>query len=674
LELLDFQVLDSEDSPVVLVSELTNSNNKLRATQILSLEEAKSYNADAVFFRYFEDNNRSPIPQIYIYDNSSGKFNSKYPQIHKELWSSCGIPVFIVIEDFKIKIFDCRKPVKIDSAGIIFTREIASIDTRDIARYSSVIERYNAAKFSNGSFWESDENQNNFTFRKTPYNDLIESLKKLRKSYKIENNISPELSDYIIIISILMKYLEENGIDDHGNNLASNFFNDNVQCKTFLEVLEQNKLIELLCCLAEKFNGRIFSLQDSQKEALKKANLGPILDFFDGKKNHSGQFVLWPLYSFKHIPVELISNIYEEFIPDEDKGAVYTPHYLVNLLIDECIPLPDKTNFASIDENLKLIDISCGSGIFLVNSFRRLFQIFQVKEYYKTGVFPQKVDILTLRNLLKKNIFGIDINQNAVDLTKFSLSLAICHMLSPQQIWTELTFEDLGSENIRHNDFFEFISQSSNRKKYDLVIGNPPFNPPFDHKLRKAIKSSEYIRRIVKKHSLTSEPIGDNDLALFFLQQALLLLRENTGLLCLIQKSIPLLHTKKNEGFRKRLFEKFNVPQIIDFTPYRRVLFPNVTVPICTIFVENQPPSENGIVHIVVKRSKAGKERLFFEIDPYDVHFIERDNAYQNISWKANLFGGYRLLNLVKKVEHFTKVKDYINLEADKKGGWSWDD
>jgi len=672
LEYLDFQIIDSENSPVVFVSELSNPDNNLSPAQILSLEEAKLYKADAVFFRYFEDSNQSPLPQIYIYDNGYSQLIYKYEQIHKELWSSCNIPIFIIVEDFRIKIFDCRRPVKITTNGNISTKEVACIDTREVAKFSDIIEKYNAEKFSNGTFWDSNEAQNHFTYRKTAYKDLIDNLRKLRHNYTggTSNNISSQLSDYIIIISILIRYLEENGIDEEGNNLASTFFRAQVQCESFIEILEKNKLVNILNSLAAKFNGGIFFLTDTQKEELSKANLAPILSFFDGKIDHKDQLVLWPLYSFKHIPVELISNIYEEFIPDDDNGSVYTPNYLVNLLIDECIPLPNKKNNGEIKENIRLIDISCGSGVFLVNAFKRLVEVNKIKEYFKTGTFPQKIEIKSLHSIIKKNIFGVDINPDAVNLTKFSLNLAICQMLSPQQIWTELTFEDLGEANIRHKDFFEFISKEENLGKYDLVIGNPPFNTPIDELTNRSIKNSEYISQTFKKYSLQGEPIGDNDLAIAFLQQSIKLLKKN-GLLCLIQKSIPLLHTKKNEPYRKHLFNRYSIPQIIDFTPYRRILFHDVTVPTCAIFLENTPPVLDSITHIVIKRTRSGSERLFFEIDSYDIHNVERKQAHINIFWKVNLFGGYRLLELVNKLNPFPKIKDLISEESAKKGQWS---
>ena len=127
LQAIGFQINETKEDSIVFTSELRNSNKNLTPFQILELEKAILFKADAVFFRYFEDN-RPPLPQVYIYDNSSNRLNNDYTQIHKELWSSCHIPTFIVIENTKIKFFDSRKPVSILSDGSVYTKEIALID------------------------------------------------------------------------------------------------------------------------------------------------------------------------------------------------------------------------------------------------------------------------------------------------------------------------------------------------------------------------------------------------------------------------------------------------------------------------------------------------------------------------------------------------------------------
>lgn len=660
LQAIGFQINETKEDSIVFTSELQNSNKNLTPFQILELEKAILFKADAVFFRYFEDN-RPPLPQVYIYDNSSNRLNNDYTQIHKELWSSCHIPTFIVIENTKIKFFDSRKPVSILSDGSVYTKEIALIDLDDIAQYATVLEKYNAEKFKNGSFWESEEAHQNYLYGKTAYNNLIDKLKTLRKEYKKSSKISTQLFDYVIIITTLIKFLEENGVDSSGENLASKFFQESVQCNSFIEILEQNKLVDILEKLSAKFNGGIFNLSDEDKTALKGADLSQIVTFFDTKIDSKSQLVLWDLYSFKHIPVELISNIYEEFLPAEDKGSVYTPHYLVNFLIDECLPIPTINN--SVSYNRKTIDVSCGSGIFLVNCFKRLVEIYKINEYYKTNSLPQKLGITTLQKILKDNIFGVDINKNAVELTKFSLQLALCQMLSPKQIWTELTFQDLGKKNIVQSDFFDFITNEKVDKNFDLVIGNPPFNPP-PKQDGTEYKNSEYFNEVVEKHKIQPYSIKDSNVALLFLQLSTKLLKEESGLLCLIQPALPLLHKKDNEVFRQELFSYHNVLQVIDFTTHRRILFPSATIPTCAIFIENSTKKNDEITHVVIRRTNPSKERLYFEIDTYDVHSVKRENASSNYAWKSNLFGGYRLFNLVERIisgNGYEKVENVIS-------------
>lgn len=655
LQAIGFQLNETEKSPIVFVSELQNPSDKIPPFQILELEKALSFKADAIFFRYFE--NRPPQPQVYIYDNSNNRLNNDYTQIHKELWSNCHIPAFIVIENTKIKFFDSRKPVSINSDGNIYTKEVALIDLNDIAQYASVLEKYNAEKFKNGSFWESEEAHQNYLYGKTAYNNLIDKLKSLRKDYKKSCKISARLFDYVIIISTLIKFLEENGVDSNGDNLAGKFFQESVQCSSFIEILKQNKLVGILEKLSFKFNGGIFDLSDEDKKALKVADLSQIITFFNTKIDSKNQLVLWDLYSFKHIPVELISNIYEEFLPVEDRGAVYTPHYLVNFLIDECLPIPTINDTVSF--NKKTIDVSCGSGIFLVNCFKRLVEIYKIDEFYKSKSLPQIIEINTLQKILKDNIFGVDINKNAVELTKFSLQLALCQMLSPKQIWTDLTFQDLGKKNIIQCDFFDFISNRDNVKSFDLVIGNPPFNPP-PKSDGTAYINSVYFNVVVEKYKLKPYSIKDSNIALLFLQLSTKLLKKENGLLCLIQPALPLLHKKKNEVFRQELFSKHNVLQIIDFTTHRRILFPSATIPTCAIFIENSDQKNDVITHVVIRRTNPSKERLYFEIDSYDIQSVKKENASSNYSWKSNLFGGYRLFNLIDRIKSNTR---YVNVE-----------
>ena len=68
-------------------------------------------------------------------------------------------------------------------------------------------------------------------------------------------------------------------------------------------------------------------------------------------------------------------------------------------------------------------------------------------------------------------------------------------------------------------------------------------------------------------------------------------------------------------------------------------------------FLKNEKPKiDNNILHLTFRRTKATRERIVFEIDDYDLHFVDRITAVENqFIWKNNLLGGGRIKNIVSK-------------------------
>jgi len=75
--------------------------------------------------------------------------------------------------------------------------------------------------------------------------------------------------------------------------------------------------------------------------------------------------------------IEVISSVYEELLSGDSKDMVYTPEMLVNLMVDECMPLREP------QKNFKMIDVICGSGIFLVKAYKRMIQWCRYNEWKK---------------------------------------------------------------------------------------------------------------------------------------------------------------------------------------------------------------------------------------------------------------------------------------------------
>ena len=81
--------------------------------------------------------------------------------------------------------------------------------------------------------------------------------------------------------------------------------------------------------------------------------------------------------------------------------------------------------------------------------------------------------------MLQKNIFGCDLEDEAVTLSYFSLGLALLDSLSPKEIWRNVHFNNLIGKNLFQGDFFKTLHGEKLDIDFDLIIGNPPFNSEF---------------------------------------------------------------------------------------------------------------------------------------------------------------------------------------------------
>lgn len=680
IEKLDFSISDDisqyDKSDIVF---LKNIPQNLHPKVSFYLEFAESLEADAVYFRYYDDN-RYCVPQVYFYNNTNNCRNSvQIAQIHKRVYSSCQVPAICVIDNEKISLYDERIPVQflndeITNQGALL-KEVKLVDLHILKAF------FSAQSLNSGLFWESKEASTHFHNNKSAYEVLLRELIKIRTELKdiIHNDLPEDFSDDLLFKCILAKYLEENSKEERVNFAEEFYKNQGLKYLCLKENIENRNLGNLFDCLEDHFNGNVFSLSESEKEILNTLDndkLYHIAALLDGKIKNQ-QLSIWELYSFKHIPIELISNFYEEFINEEEKknsGTVYTPSFLVNFLIDECLPI----NSATTDYNIKLIDVSCGSGIFISSAFKRLVQRYRIAERGQEVILnKKKIKLNDVREILIQNIFGVDKNKTAVKLTKFSLQLALCQVVPNNELWNWTdrkvkVFEDL-HQNILNEDFFDFLVKEEYRQYhnyFDWVIGNPPFTS------LSTKKYEEYVSKIKDQYKFSIK-IPDNQLALMFLEASNLLLKE-TGNLCFIQKSTSLLYNRNSKEFKESLFNNFHVYQIIDFTLLKNHLFKSSTgvsiskkkskqtsVETCAIFYSKNKVDDYDTLHIIARLLKNTKDGLFFEFDYYDFYSITKKEAIFNLDiWRCNLLGGNRLNHLVLRLNetslNHVSLQDYV--------------
>jgi len=393
LEQLD--MLDEKNpTGLMRVQNITKiASSKHSVEEIIALENAGDYKADYIYFRRFQ--NRPSIPQVYIYDFTSKAdvIEADIILLHQRLYSSGSVPMFFVITKKDIRIFNCfEKPAKGDKlvykplTTISLASHVSELLTREQLQNDQKFQAFSGKSLDNGSFWENSSYSAKFEFSNSAYEKLLSELKQALKDI-VDRDILPQpLAKKLMVMSILIKYLEER-TDEHNNSVfpkrdeerisivggkkikvkyQANFFEKFVPAATcFSDILKvTGAALELFDYLARHFNGGVFSLSTDERNALKTTDLSRFSLFLEG--NLEGvQFVFWRLYSFNDLPVELISNIYEEFL-EKKPGVVYTPPYLVSFLLDESMP------FTDLNTDFKILDPACGSGVFLVGAYRRL--------------------------------------------------------------------------------------------------------------------------------------------------------------------------------------------------------------------------------------------------------------------------------------------------------------
>lgn len=301
-------------------------------------------------------------------------------------------------------------------------------------------------------------------------------------------------------------------------------------------------------------------------------------------------------YAFSVLPVEILGNIYEQFLgktihltethqariekkPEVRKagGVYYTPKYIVDYIVKNTVGEKVKGATPKEIEKLKILDPACGSGSFLLGAYSYLL-IHHLAYYtkkdilnkalkggniYQAGKNSYRLTIGEKQNILLNNIFGIDIDAQAVEVTKLSLLLKLMEGESQESAGKLFKHSDTKflpnlSANIKcgnsltGNDFYEGVNMNlfddkelqskinafdwEDKEKgfgeimakggFDAVIGNPPY-------VDSELMTKEYPEErgyISRKYKVAK---GNWDLYIPFFEVGYRLIRKN-GFLSLI--------------------------------------------------------------------------------------------------------------------------------------------
>ncbi len=667
---------------------LVNSKSKrFLESEPIVLEEIKEkeFEIDSVYFNTDESGNSFPavfLKKVKSFDEETFKAIS---EIHRKIWNYKKVLFLYVYSEIEIRIYSCsEKPLIKTKENFDYERELKNIEIKtykvsDKQQLEELNKLFSRIAIDTGIIWTLEEAQfirDKINLQKRVDAYLVRSFVNTT-NFLNGQGLDPDLIHKVILRSLFLLYLEDRGAAD------KDFYNKfKYGAESYLDILDDaDATYELYKKLAEHFNGNVFTIDESEKRFNKKQLHSIKICFIRGReKNDSKQLFdddwkLFRLFNFKIIQIELLSEIYENFLAEtdptlkENSGTYYTPPSLVEFILNEKLPV----NSGEKEYDIKILDPSCGSGIFLVESFNRL-----VKRYENAHNLDNLSDFDTLVKLLKENIYGIEIHPQAIKVAAFSLYLALVDKLDPKNLWQDsknyrLPYlindpkekdEEKKGRNLFCRDTISDLSSINELQGFQLVVGNPPFGKllsPDKDKFGKQKNIREYCNNLGFA----------KEMVLPFLHKATAFAPK--GEIALIFNTKVLTNTGGTyQNFREWLFGKCHVERVYNFSILRNIpkgfggqLFGDATGPISIVFYQKEQPANPSDTIIYYAPKTYIKSNIIdgLCIDSTDVKYLPREECEKPDTkiWKIAMWGGMNDWELLKNLlEQKNNVGSYL--------------
>ncbi len=471
-------------------------------------------------------------------------------QLRRYAWSA-KLPLSILTDFEEFAVYDCRvKPVKTDKAS---TARILYFNYKDYAdkwdEINSIFSREAILKGSFDRYVESGKKKRGTAEVDSAFLKEIESWREnLAKNIAIRN---PELTQRPINFSvqkiidriIFLRISEDRGLESEGALREIGTKSD-----------VYGSLRELFIKADKRYNSGLFHFKKEKDISGHPDELTLTLKLDDAPLKAIIKNLYYPdsPYEFSVLPPDILGHVYEQFLgkvirltpshraiieekPEVRKagGVYYTPTYIVDYIVKNTVGklLEDKTPAQA--SKLKILDPACGSGSFLIGAYQYLldWHLKKYQEHFKRKRTVPQVSVenrgqsksrkkhpviyqgsgggwrLTLyekKRILLNNIYGVDIDDQAVEVTKLSLLLKLLEGESQMHLFHERILPNLG-KNIKcgnsligpdfyenqpmdlfdekeryHINVFDWKSEfpeilDGSNPGFDAVIGNPPY-------------------------------------------------------------------------------------------------------------------------------------------------------------------------------------------------------
>jgi len=612
-------------------------------------------------------------PSVKIESSQDAAF-----QIRRYGWSA-KLPINILTDFEHFAVYDCRaKPSYNDKASmgrimLIHYKEYAE-------RWDEIVEIFSPEAVRQGSFAKYAEGMKGKKGTADVDDAFLQEIERWRellaKNIALRNeDIDIAGLNYAVQMTIdrivFLRICEERGIEPENQllDISNTDLTPDPSPKRRGGIYEE--LGELFKRADTKYNSGLFHFKKEKEMVSRPDDLTLTLDIDDKVLKDIISNLYYPKspYAFLYIPSDILGQVYERFLgkvirltaghqakveekPEVRKagGVYYTPTYIVDYIVKNTVgklvsPLPlGEGRVREITprevENLRIVDPACGSGTFLLGAYQFLLDWHlnwyvehdaEKWEKQKTIVrvppspltpLPQgegnswRLTTAKKKEILLNNIHGVDIDAQAVEVTKLSLLLKVLENASGQLgLGLERALPDLGNnikcgnsligfdyfegqlfpdeeERARVNPFDwkrEFpqvfqqtsevskTSEVSGRGGFDVVIGNPPYvlgRETFDESAKRYLASNY------------DSYGGKYDLYIYFTEKAISLIRAKGKLGYIIPNTV--LVNENAVKLRKVILDQTQVDLIRVFN--ERV-FEDAQVESAILVVEKKPTS-----------------------------------------------------------------------------------
>jgi len=516
-------------------------------------------------------------PSVDIKEQTSPAY-----QLRRYAWSA-KLPISILTDFEALAIYDCRlrpKPSDKPSIGRVrfytYTQYLDSFE-----EIYNLLSKESVLKGSFDKFAESERQKRGTTEVDAEFLKEIESWREtLAKEIAVRNpKLSVKELNFAVQLTIdriiFLRMCEDRGIEKYG------------QIQSLLNGANTyHRLREIFYHADDKYNSGLFDFKTDRLTPELRLDDKPLKEIF---KN-----LYYPEspYEFSVLGTDILGHVYEQFLgkvirlteghrakveekPEVRKagGVYYTPTYIVDYIVKNTVGKSCEGKTPRQIASLKILDPACGSGSFLLGAYQYLLdyhlnwylahhskkgnvaQSFSPapKEMYRGRGGQWYLTIQEKKRILLNNIYGVDIDTQAVEVTKLSLLLKVLEgenqdtLERQMKLFKERALPDLGSNikcgnsligpdfyqdkqmNFLENEEIYRINPFDWQKEFpdimkgggfDLVIGNPPY-------IRiQTMKEWASVEVELYKNNFASASKGNYDIYVVFVERGLGLLNK----------------------------------------------------------------------------------------------------------------------------------------------------